>query len=88
MDICAKPVLSLDEALADEHNLARGMIVEVDTPDGGRMRQAGIAPKLSATPGRVRGGAPRRGQDSEALLASLGFTAAAAAELRAREIVA
>ena len=88
VDICAKPVLSLDEALADEHNLARGMIVEVDTPDGGRMRQAGIAPKLSATPGRVRGGAPRRGQDSEALLASLGFTAAAAAELRAREIVA
>ena len=88
VDICAKPVLSLDEALEDEHNLARGMVVEVPTPDGGTMRQAGVAPKLSATPGRVRGGAPTRGQDSEELLASLGFTAEAVAELREREVVA
>ena len=51
------------------------------------MRQAGVAPKLSATPGRVRGGAPTRGQDSEELLASLGFTADAVAELREREVV-
>ena len=88
IDICAKPVLSLDEALVDPHNLARGMVVEVETPDGGRMRQAGVAPKLSATPGRIRGGAPRRGQDSDELLASLGFTAEAIAELRAGEVVA
>ena len=81
-------MLSLDEALDDEHNLARGMVVEVPTPDGGTMRQAGVAPKLSATPGRVRGGAPTRGQDSEELLASLGFTADAVAELREREVVA
>ena len=87
-DICAKPVLSLDEALADPHNLARQMIVEVATPDGGQMRQAGVAPKLSATPGRVRSGAPTRGQDSEDLLASLGFASDAVADLREREIIA
>ncbi len=88
VDVCAKPVLSLDEALCDEHNIARQMVVEVPTPDGGVMRQAGVAPKLSATPGRIRGGAPTRGQDTEELLASLGFDAVAVASLREQEIVA
>ncbi len=88
VDVCAKPVLSLEEALTDEHNIAREMVIEVPTPDGRRMRQAGVAAKLSATPGRVRGGAPRRGQDTEALLSELGFDAEAIASLREREIVA
>ena len=88
VDVCAKPVLSLEQALRDEHNIAREMVVEVPTPDGGVMRQAGVAPKLSATPGRVRGGAPTRGQDTEALLESLGLDADAVASLRERDIVA
>ncbi len=88
VDVCAKPVLSLEEALNDEHNIAREMVVEVPTPDGGVMRQAGVAPKLSATPGRVRGGAPTRGQDTEDLLSALGFSANDVASLREREIVA
>ena len=88
VDVCAKPVLSLEETLNDRHNLARGMVVEVATPEGGTMRQAGVAAKLSATPGRVRGGAPSRGQDTDALLASLGFSDAAAAALRERGVVA
>lgn len=88
VDVCAKPVFTLEQALADEHNIARGMVVEVETPEGGRMRQAGVAPKLSATPGRVRGSAPRRGQDTEPLLALLGLEAAAVTGLRERGIVA
>ena len=88
VDVCAKPVLSLDEALVDEHNLAREMVVEVPTPDGGRMRQAGVAPKLSGTPGRIRGGAPKRGQDTADLLAELGYDAEVVASLREREVVA
>ena len=88
VDVCAKPVLSLEEALQDEHNIAREMVVEVPTPEGGTMRQAGIAAKLSATPGRIRGGAPTRGQDTEALLAALGYDAEQIAELREREAIA
>ena len=87
-DVCAKPVLSLQETLDDPHNIARGMVVEVPTPDGGTMPQAGVAPKLSATPGRVRSGAPVRGQNSEALLAEIGIPASELAELREAEIVA
>jgi len=88
VDVCAKPVLSLEEALGDPHNLSREMVVEVPTPEGGTMRQAGVAPKLSRTPGRVRGGAPSRGQDTEDLLAALGYDAEAVAALRKREVVA
>ena len=88
VDVCAKPVLSLEEALGDPHNLSREMVVEVPTPDGEMMRQAGVAPKLSRTPGRVRGGAPSRGQDTEDLLAALGYDAEAVAALREREVVA
>ncbi|MXX30941.1 MAG: CoA transferase [Chloroflexi bacterium] len=88
VDVCAKPVLTLEEALRDEHNISRQMVVEVPTPDGGVMRQAGVAPKLSATPGRIRAGAPTRGQDTEALLDALGMDADVVADLREREIVA
>ncbi|MXX47758.1 MAG: CoA transferase [Chloroflexi bacterium] len=88
VDVCAKPVLSLEEALGDPHNLSREMVVEVPTPDGEMMRQAGVAPKLSRTPGRVRGGAPSRGQDTEDLLAALGYDAEAVAALREREVIA
>ena len=88
VEVCAKPVLSLEEAMHDEHNIAREMVVEVPTPDGGVMRQAGVAPKLSATPGRVRGGAPSRGQDTDALLSTLGYDADVVASLREREIIA
>ena len=88
VDVCAKPVLSLEEALNDPHNVAREMVVEVPTPTGETMRQAGVAAKLSATPGRVRGGAPARGQDTASLLSELGLSETAIASLREREIVA
>lgn len=88
VDVCGKPVLSLEEALSDAHNVARGMVVEVSTPEGGRMRQAGVAAKLSGTPGRVRGGAPLRGQDTEAVLRSLGIDGAELSLLRERGVVA
>jgi len=88
VDVCAKPVLTLAEALQDEQSVERGMGVEVPRPGGGVMRQAGVAPKLAATPGRIRGSAPSRGQATETLLESLGFDAESVASLREREIIA
>jgi len=72
-DICVAPVYSLDEAAADPHNRARGMVVEVDHPKLGPVRQVGIGPKLSETPGQVRTTAPRPGQHTDEVLASLGY---------------
>ena len=41
-DICAAPVRSMDEAAVDPHNVARQMVIEVDSPIG-KVKQAGIA---------------------------------------------
>jgi crotonobetainyl-CoA:carnitine CoA-transferase CaiB-like acyl-CoA transferase len=73
-DICVAPVYSLDEAAADPHNLARHMVVEVEHPRLGPVRQVGIGPKLSETPGGVRTTAPRAGQHTDEVLASLSYT--------------
>jgi crotonobetainyl-CoA:carnitine CoA-transferase CaiB-like acyl-CoA transferase len=80
-DICAAPVRSMDEAVADPHNVARGMVIEVDSPIG-KVTQAGIAPKLSDTPGKVRGTSPLIGQHTDEVLAGLGYDAAKIAGLR------
>jgi crotonobetainyl-CoA:carnitine CoA-transferase CaiB-like acyl-CoA transferase len=72
-DICAAPVLRLDEVLSDPHNQARGMVVEVEHPTIGTVRQVGIAPKFSETPGQVRSTAPLPGQHTDEVLRSLGY---------------
>jgi len=86
-DICAAPVYGLDEALADEHNRARGMVVELQHPEFGPVRQVGVATKFSATPGAVRSMAPLPGQDTDAVLRALGYSEEQTADLRARGIV-
>ncbi|MPZ98079.1 MAG: CoA transferase [Dehalococcoidia bacterium] len=82
IDLCVAPVLTLDEALEDEHQRARGMVVEVDDPRAGTVRQVGIGPKFSDTPGQVRTTAPTPGQHTEELLAGLGYEASDIASMR------
>ena len=83
-DICVTPVYGLDEALADPHNAARGMVVEVDHPQYGPIRQIGVAPKFSETPGRVRTLAPRPGEHTEEVLREVGYSAEEIARLIGR----
>jgi crotonobetainyl-CoA:carnitine CoA-transferase CaiB-like acyl-CoA transferase len=80
-DICAAPVLEMENVITNPHNLARGMVVEVDSPIG-KVKQIGIGPKLSDTPGQVRTTAPVIGQHTDAVLSGLGFDAAKIAALR------
>lgn len=85
-DICAAPVRSMDEAAVDPHNVARGMVIEVDSPIG-KVKQAGIAPKLSDTPGKVRGTSPIIGQHTDEVLKGLGYDEAKIAALRGQGAV-
>jgi crotonobetainyl-CoA:carnitine CoA-transferase CaiB-like acyl-CoA transferase len=73
-DICATPVYDLDEALANPHTRARGMIAEIEDPTYGTIRQVGVAPKFSETPGAVRALAPRPGQHTEEVLLEVGYS--------------
>ena len=86
-DICAAPVRSMDEAAEDPHNLARQMVIEVDSPIG-KVKQAGIAAKLSATPGAVRSTSPILGQDTDTVLKTMGYDEAKITALRESGTVA
>ena len=72
----------------DPHYRARDMILRQRTRDGHALDVPGIVPKLSLTPGSVRGSAPRLGDDTDAVLAEMGLSADAIALLRRKGIVA
>ena len=73
-EICATPVYGLDEALADPHTHARGMLVDVEDPKFGTIPQIGVAPKFSATPGQVRRPVPQPGEHTEDVLREAGYS--------------
>lgn len=87
-DICAAPVYSLDEVFTDPHNLHRKMMVEVEAPGVGKVKQVGISVKLSETPGKVRFTSSTPGQHTDETLKSLGFSADQVAKLRQEGVVA
>ena len=72
-DIPAGKVYSLDEVFADPQVLHRQMAIEVEHPALGKIKQVGIAPKLSDTPGKVRTLAPLLGEHTEEILQGLGY---------------
>jgi crotonobetainyl-CoA:carnitine CoA-transferase CaiB-like acyl-CoA transferase len=63
------------------------MAVELDHPVAGKVIQAGVAVKLSSTPGAIRSFAPALGENTEEVLRDLGYGAAKIAELREKRIV-
>jgi formyl-CoA transferase/CoA:oxalate CoA-transferase len=87
-DICVAPVYSLDEVFQDPHVQARQMVVELEHPSLGTVRQVGIGAKLSETPGSVRSLSPRRGQHTDEVLRDLGYSPQQIEELRAQGTVA
>jgi crotonobetainyl-CoA:carnitine CoA-transferase CaiB-like acyl-CoA transferase len=65
--------LSFDEALADPHIVARGMVVETLHPTAGSFKTLGIPVKLSHTPGAIRRPAPRLGEHTAEVLDRFGL---------------
>jgi crotonobetainyl-CoA:carnitine CoA-transferase CaiB-like acyl-CoA transferase len=82
-DICVGRVYDLDETAGDPHLRARDMIVEVDHPEAGPVKQVGISVKLSDTPGQIRFLAASLGTHTEEILTGLGYTPENIAQLRA-----
>jgi crotonobetainyl-CoA:carnitine CoA-transferase CaiB-like acyl-CoA transferase len=72
-DCCLEPVMDLDEALDSELVEAREMVVELEQPGAGPVRQLGVPVKLSRTPGAIDAPAPALGQHTDEVLASLGY---------------
>jgi alpha-methylacyl-CoA racemase len=74
-DCCIEPILDLDEALASEQAEAREMVVELDQPGFGAVRQLGFPVKLSRTPAAIEKPAPALGEHTAELLGEAGYSA-------------
>ncbi len=76
-DVCFAPVLSFMDAPAHPANVARRTYTEVDG-----ITQPAPAPRFSRTPSQVRHGGHASGQDTDAVLAAMGFAEREIAELK------
>jgi len=87
-DIPVAKVYSLDEVFVDPQVLHRQMLVEVDDSIEGKVKQIGVAIKLSDTPGSVRSLSPTFGEHTGAILAGLGYDKQEIDRLRHKGIIA
>ena len=76
-------VRDLEQVFTDPQVLERAMVVALDHPIAGAIRQLGVPIKLDGTPGAVRTPPPTLGQHTAAILGELGIGGAEAARLRA-----
>lgn len=71
----ATSIYTMEDIFEDPHFRARDMLVRAPDDDMGEVTLAGVVPKLSGTPGRIRWSGHRIGQDTREILrefASLG----------------
>jgi alpha-methylacyl-CoA racemase len=81
-DACLSPVLSFREAPSDAHNVARQTFVSC-----GEVLQPAPAPRFGRTPAPTPSPPPAPGQDTEVVLASIGYTAEERSALKSGGIV-
>jgi crotonobetainyl-CoA:carnitine CoA-transferase CaiB-like acyl-CoA transferase len=72
-DCCIEPVLDLDEALESKLVREREMVVELDQPHLGPVRQLGVPVKMSRTPGTADVPAPALGEHTREVLGEVGY---------------
>lgn len=81
------PILTVAEVFNDPQVQHRQMVVELDHPTAGRVKQVGLPIKLSETPGAVRSAPPTLGQHTDAILRELGMNPQEVATLRQDGVV-
>ncbi len=86
-DVCVGKVYDVDEMVRDPQVVHRQMVIEVDHPVHGKVREFGVAIKLSDTPGTVRTTAPGPGEHTDAVLRELGLGPGDIAALRAGGVI-
>jgi crotonobetainyl-CoA:carnitine CoA-transferase CaiB-like acyl-CoA transferase len=84
---CA-PINTLDQVFSDPAVLDQKMLIEVEHPQGGKVRLAGNPIKMSETPGEVFVSPPRLGQHTDEILKNLlGFPEEKVTEFRKEKVI-
>ncbi len=86
-EVPAGRIYSAADIAADPHYAARGMLLDSVAGDGEPLKQPGVVPKLSATPGAIRRAAPKLGEHTDEVLREAGYTKAEIAALREKGIL-
>jgi len=86
-DVCVGKVYEAAEVPHDPQVRHRQMVVDVEHPTHGRIKQFGIAIKMSDTPGTIRRAAPASGEHTDDVLKDLGYDADAITALRAKRAI-
>jgi len=86
-DVPVGKVYTPDEVFSDPQVLHRQMVIEVEHPIFGKIKQVGIAPKLSSTPGKVRSLSPLPGEHTDEILQELGYKRTEIKNLRRKGVV-
>jgi crotonobetainyl-CoA:carnitine CoA-transferase CaiB-like acyl-CoA transferase len=73
-DCCIEPILDLDEALSSGQAEERGMVVDLEQPELGTVRQLGPPIKLSETPAAIQRPAPALGEHTTDVLLAAGYS--------------
>ena len=86
-DVCVGPVNDFREAMDDPQLNARGMFVENEHPEAGKLKLINFPVKMSLTPGEVRTPAPLLGQHNADVLREVGVTKEEIEELKKEGII-
>jgi crotonobetainyl-CoA:carnitine CoA-transferase CaiB-like acyl-CoA transferase len=81
-DVPCGPVLTRSEMIRHPHVQALELLEEYAHPKAGRLRQSRAAARFSKTPPSIRRGGPALGEDTDAVLSEIGYSAADIAGLR------
>lgn len=78
----AGPIYNIKQVYEDPHVLGRNMLIELEHPVAGKVKNIGLPVKLSLTPGQIRHAAPLLGQHTEEVLRWVGLEPSELARLR------
>ncbi|MBM4331691.1 MAG: CoA transferase [Deltaproteobacteria bacterium] len=87
-EVPAGPINTLDKVFADPQVLAREMVVEIDSPHTGKLKDVGNPIKMSGVDKPVYNPPPLLGEHSEVILSNmLGFSKEKIAKLKEKQII-
>ncbi|MBI5577236.1 MAG: CoA transferase [Deltaproteobacteria bacterium] len=86
-DICLSPVLSLSEALSHPNAAARRMVIDVESPLGGKERQLGLPIKVAGEEDAAPRRAPMLGEHDEAILLGIGYNEAQIKDFQSKGVI-